>query len=207
IFNRNGDPRTTMRKTRDEVWPLVIMRMSSNSVTPNASRRAQVTAALFSCGIMKSSIGIGMESCVENDEVFSVATCRSPRQALFSLPGMMLRCRCYSNTGLKSSLVFNDLSCYPKTGEARSTDRAAFHSIPIAKFQVQSVQEAILAGMKKYAETRAPALAIYAAPSYRRTWLDDSKDPAARATANAYIARLRMSMEKHAKASEGGVAN
>jgi hypothetical protein len=37
------------------------MRMSSNSVTPKASCRLRVTASLFSCGIMKSSLGIGIE--------------------------------------------------------------------------------------------------------------------------------------------------
>src|ERR1700733_6504534 len=57
IFNRYGDPRTMMRKTRDEVSPLVILEMSSNSVTPKASRRPRVTASVFSCGIMKSSLG------------------------------------------------------------------------------------------------------------------------------------------------------
>jgi hypothetical protein len=52
IFNKYGDPRTMMRKTSDEVCPLVIREMSSNSVTPKASRRPRVTAASFSCGIM-----------------------------------------------------------------------------------------------------------------------------------------------------------
>ena len=55
IFNKNGDPRTVMRKTRDEVRPPVIMLMSSNAVTPNASLSPRVTAALFSAGIIESS--------------------------------------------------------------------------------------------------------------------------------------------------------
>src|ERR1022692_3522461 len=61
IFNRYGDPRTMMRNTRDAVCPPVIREMSSNSVTAKASRRPRVTASLFSCGVMRSSLGIGME--------------------------------------------------------------------------------------------------------------------------------------------------
>ena len=58
---RSDDPRTMMRKTSDEVRPLVILEMSSHSVTPKASRRPRVTASLFSCGIKTSSFGIGIE--------------------------------------------------------------------------------------------------------------------------------------------------
>ena len=70
-----------------------------------------------------------------------------------------------------------------------------------------SVQEAIFAGMKKYTHVRGPVLAIYAVPSYLRTWVYDNKDPAARTAADALIADMRVSMEKQAKAVEDGVAN
>src|SRR5579862_4328088 len=81
IFSKYGDPRTTMRQTRDEVCPFVILEMSSSSVTPNVARRPRITASLYSVGIIKSV-------------------------------------RCYPNSTLISSLVFNELNCYPKIGAA-----------------------------------------------------------------------------------------
>jgi non-heme chloroperoxidase len=69
------------------------------------------------------------------------------------------------------------------------------------------VQEAIFAGMKKYAEIRGPVLAIYAVPSHLGPWLDDTKDLDVRTAAGAFIARMRVSMEKQAKAFEDGVPN
>src|SRR5260370_24804698 len=41
-----------MRKSRSELRPLVILRISSIAVAPKASRRPRNTAALFSCGII-----------------------------------------------------------------------------------------------------------------------------------------------------------
>lgn len=67
------------------------------------------------------------------------------------------------------------------------------------------IQEAVIAGMKKYTDIRVPALAIYAVPSYLGTWLDNTRDPAVRASADAFFARMRLSMEKQAKAFENGV--
>jgi non-heme chloroperoxidase len=69
------------------------------------------------------------------------------------------------------------------------------------------VQEAIFAGMKKYTDIRGPVLAIYAVPSYLGTWLDNTKDLDVRTAADAYIARMRVSMEKQARAFEDGVPN
>ena len=69
------------------------------------------------------------------------------------------------------------------------------------------VQEAVLAGMKKYTNIRVPVLAIYAVPSYLGTWLDNTKDFAVRTAADVFIARMRVSTEKQAKAFEDGVPN
>jgi pimeloyl-ACP methyl ester carboxylesterase len=67
------------------------------------------------------------------------------------------------------------------------------------------VQEAIFAGMRKYSDIRLPALAIFAVPSYRGTWLDSTKDPALQTRAEAYIARARVLTEKQARVVEEGV--
>lgn len=64
-----------------------------------------------------------------------------------------------------------------------------------------------MAGMKKYTGIRVPALAIYAMPSYLGTWLDNTNDPAVRTAADAFFARMRLSMEKQASAFEDGVPN
>jgi pimeloyl-ACP methyl ester carboxylesterase len=69
------------------------------------------------------------------------------------------------------------------------------------------IQEAVLAGMTKYNDIRLPVLAIFAVRSYRGTRLDDSKDPALRATAGALIERARVATEKQAKALEEGLPN
>jgi pimeloyl-ACP methyl ester carboxylesterase len=67
------------------------------------------------------------------------------------------------------------------------------------------IQEAILAGMKKYSEIHVPVLAIYAVPSYHGTWLDDSQDPALHIAAERFIAHAQMATEKQAKSFEDGV--
>jgi non-heme chloroperoxidase len=60
---------------------------------------------------------------------------------------------------------------------------------------------------EKCTDIRVPALAIYAVPSYLGTWLDNTKDPAMRTAADAFIARMRLSMEKQAKAFKNGLPN
>jgi hypothetical protein len=69
------------------------------------------------------------------------------------------------------------------------------------------VQEAIFAGMKKYTDIRLPVLVIFVVPSYLGTWLDNTKDTALRAGAEAFTARAWVSTEKRAKAFEQGVPN
>ena len=67
------------------------------------------------------------------------------------------------------------------------------------------VSAAVVRRMKKYADIRSRALAIYAVPSYSRTWLDGIHDPAVQASADTFFARMRVSMEKQANAFENGV--
>ena len=68
-----------------------------------------------------------------------------------------------------------------------------------------SVPMAILAGMRKYTDIRAPVLAIYAVPHDLGPWLNDNKDPAMRTAAEAFSANDVAWTEKQAKAFEDGV--
>src|SRR5580698_2565199 len=56
-----------MRKTRLEPGRSVKSRMSSNAVTPKASLRPRVAAAIFSCGIIKCSVRIWLTEKVSKD--------------------------------------------------------------------------------------------------------------------------------------------
>jgi len=60
-------------------------------------------------------------------------------------------------------------------------------------------------GMKKYAELRVPALAIFGNPHGLGTWADNNPDPAVRQAAKAYSAALSALVEKQMKAFESGV--
>ncbi|HWF85588.1 MAG TPA: hypothetical protein VG222_12100, partial [Vicinamibacterales bacterium] len=65
------------------------------------------------------------------------------------------------------------------------------------------VEKAIFAGMQKYTDIRAPALAIYALPHDQGPWVND--DPAARAEAQAAAARDMASTGALADAFERGI--
>src|SRR6266481_3572074 len=67
IRNRNGDPCTTMRNTRSELRPLVILIISSIAFAPKASRSPRNTAALFSCGIISLHWVSDWETTIETD--------------------------------------------------------------------------------------------------------------------------------------------
>jgi len=69
------------------------------------------------------------------------------------------------------------------------------------------VTEAVFSGMRKFTQIRVPALAIYALPTDRGTWLEHTKDPEVHAQGEAYLSRLRASTEKQAEAWEEGVMN
>lgn len=69
------------------------------------------------------------------------------------------------------------------------------------------VTEAVFSGMRKFTEISVPVLAIYALPTDRSTWLEHTKDAAAHARGEAYLARLRALTEKQAGALEEGVVN
>ncbi len=63
----------------------------------------------------------------------------------------------------------------------------------------------IMNGSKKYTRIQIPALAIFAIPHIRETWMTNSTDPTVRSVADSYFADLDVIAEKQAKAFEGGV--
>jgi non-heme chloroperoxidase len=63
----------------------------------------------------------------------------------------------------------------------------------------------ILAGMKKYTDIPAPALAIFAIPHGQGKWVDNSTDPKVREAAKVYSAALTALTESQVKAFENGV--
>jgi pimeloyl-ACP methyl ester carboxylesterase len=64
----------------------------------------------------------------------------------------------------------------------------------------------IMNGTKKYTRITVPALAIFAIPHIRETWMNKSADPTVRAEADGYFAALDVMAEKQAKAFEFGVS-
>ena len=64
---------------------------------------------------------------------------------------------------------------------------------------------ALMNGTKKYTRIPVPALAIFAIPHIRETWMTKSTDPAVRSAADRYFANLDVIAEKQAKAFEDGV--
>jgi non-heme chloroperoxidase len=64
----------------------------------------------------------------------------------------------------------------------------------------------IMNGTKKYTRITVPALAIFAIPHVRETWMNKSADPTVRAEADGYFAALDVMAEKQAKAFEFGVS-
>jgi len=60
-------------------------------------------------------------------------------------------------------------------------------------------------GTKKYTRIPVPALAIFAIPHIRETWMTKSTDPAVRSAADSYFADLDVIAEKQARAFEDGV--
>ena len=59
---------------------------------------------------------------------------------------------------------------------------------------------------KKYTRIPVPALAIFAIPHIRETWMTNSADPTVRSAADSYFAALDVMAEKQAKAFEDGVS-
>jgi len=64
---------------------------------------------------------------------------------------------------------------------------------------------AIMNGTKKYTGMQIPALAIFAIPHIRETWMTKSTDPTVGSAADSYFADLDVIAEKQAKAFEDGV--
>ena len=63
----------------------------------------------------------------------------------------------------------------------------------------------IMNGTKKYTRIQIPALAIFAIPHIRETWMTKSTGPTVRSAADSYFADLDVIAEKQAKAFEDGV--
>jgi pimeloyl-ACP methyl ester carboxylesterase len=63
----------------------------------------------------------------------------------------------------------------------------------------------IMTSMKRYADIPVPALAIFAIPHVRESWIDKSTDPAVREAGRAYFGAIDALTEKQARALEGGV--
>ena len=63
----------------------------------------------------------------------------------------------------------------------------------------------IMNGTKKYTKIQIPALAIFAIPHIRETWMTTSTDPTVHSAADSYFADLDVIAEKQAKAFEDGV--
>jgi non-heme chloroperoxidase len=63
----------------------------------------------------------------------------------------------------------------------------------------------LMAGMKKYPDIPAPALAIFAIPHGQGSWVDNSTDPRVSEAARGYTAALTVLTESQAKAFETGV--
>jgi non-heme chloroperoxidase len=63
----------------------------------------------------------------------------------------------------------------------------------------------IMTSSKKYANVPVPALAIFAIPHVRESWMTKSADPTIHNAADAYFARLDLLAEKQAKVFEDGV--
>jgi hypothetical protein len=56
----------------------------------------------------------------------------------------------------------------------------------------------IMNGTKKYTRIQIPALAIFAIPHIRETWMTKSTDPTVRSAADSYFADLDVIAEKQA---------
>jgi pimeloyl-ACP methyl ester carboxylesterase len=70
-----------------------------------------------------------------------------------------------------------------------------------------TVQQAIIAGFRKFTNIPGAVLAIYAVSPDLPPWLQENNDPAVRAAARASIADGAVLVEKQAKAFEDGVPN
>ncbi len=73
-------------------------------------------------------------------------------------------------------------------------------------FSGSEIFTTLMNGTKKYARIPVPALAIFAIPHIRETWMTKSTDPTVRSAADSYFADLDLVAEKQAMAFEDGVA-
>ena len=68
-----------------------------------------------------------------------------------------------------------------------------------------SISDTVFAGMRKYTEIRAPALAIFAVPHALGPWYAENPDPGIRQAVADFLVKEAALTEKQAKAFEEGV--